>query len=1188
VRRLQATVESAIHTGSPTALPLLYQLRDEAQALAMPQSFESALRAALKSPESSPLLQTHAHLMAASLDSASGDPKATERHWRSAGVPEIVWIRSAAVDRLGKPGDCPQPSIFPDASRLEPRWVALRPQLPDGSFVLSGEGSQNSSRGHWIHLSLRVPKDVQVVLRVGFRGEFSAAFSGRCLGTWRNDLPPVPDQHAIPLSLAAGVNLVFLHYAGLDDGSRIFLQLTMPEGGCISGLLTRSEEPPGAMPAEIRTADSNARASFETPLSNLGRLLREDKNLRLPNRADLLEIYASGIARFGALDAADSDPKDPSLILEEGMRFAPNRPSLGVGLAKAMHQRDPARSEAVLQRALRSDPRYVPAVYELARAEEHRGLAWAALEGYDRALRQDPRYLPASLARSQLLFSLDSEAPLAIHTLEKAEGVSDSAEAVSELARMHYELGNSSRARTLAEQLLARDPAQSVARYLLTRLDIDRGDLEAALNLTDQGLLLKPSNAQLHRRKAGLLKIRFSSERAIEYLRTTEHAFPEIEELSVLQAEYLAQSGKDTEAGKLLFAASARHPQDRSLKRQWRWLLNMRDGLRSPSSAVDTLRSLPVTEDELSSGGAILRESITHRLVSPTYATQTVERVIRLSKTMDSGEIPALRISYTPSRESVDILSSVRITPTGEHHPDFQTTHEDAPKLEDLYLDEASVVVEAPNLQAGDLVHLRYRVDSFLSPALEAAYGQMYGISKTFPTYQGTFRVVAPQGTFIAPMSLGTPPPKTFERKGRSIYLWQYGLTPSLQLERFAPAPIEQGPVVGFSRFASWKALSEWYSGLLKTQLALDPEAIQIANRFRQAAPDHRSLIASLFDYVRDRTRYVGIELGIHGYQPYPAAEVHTRGYGDCKDTGNLLVAMLEAAGVRAGLVLIRTRDHGPFPKGHPSVWAFNHAVVYVPSVDLFLDPTNPYTDFNTLPELVQGTLALILYGDGEHRLTTTPASQASANQTFGRYALRSSTHGELFVDGDEHFRGILATEMRSRLQDPKARTETLRELYAEAFPDLDVQNIQVTGLTERRHGLRVRFRGKTRWPSSAAAENIRLSRAPFRHHLVPGYAASINRHSDLVLPYRWRSKNEIRLRLSGNLKPDPLPNTERAAGEFLQFENRVRLEGDTLVLWDEVALLDDRIPQGAYTTFRNMARRIDGVQSQQLILHVR
>ena len=111
------------------------------------------------------------------------------------------------------------------------------------------------------------------------------------------------------------------------------------------------------------------------------------------------------------------------------------------------------------------------------------------------------------------------------------------------------------------------------------------------------------------------------------------------------------------------------------------------------------------------------------------------------------------------------------------------------------------------------------------------------------------------------------------------------------------------------------------------------------------------------------QTRYVGLEFGIHGYQPYAVTQVFARKFGDCKDKASLLVAMLREIGVEASLVLARTRRGGDLDAEPASLAPFDHAIAYVPKYDLFLDGTAEFSGADELPAQDQDIPVLVVRG---------------------------------------------------------------------------------------------------------------------------------------------------------------------------------------------------------------------------------
>ena len=124
-------------------------------------------------------------------------------------------------------------------------------------------------------------------------------------------------------------------------------------------------------------------------------------------------------------------------------------------------------------------------------------------------------------------------------------------------------------------------------------------------------------------------------------------------------------------------------------------------------------------------------------------------------------------------------------------------------------------------------------------------------------------------------------------------------------------------------------------------------------------APDTRTKVQRIYRWVIDHTRYVGLEFGIHGFLPYRVPQIVQRGFGDCKDKASLLYTMLTEAGIDARLVLVRTRRNGAIHDLPASLSVFDHAIAYVPELDLFLDGTAEFSGSTEFPQMDQG-LSLI------------------------------------------------------------------------------------------------------------------------------------------------------------------------------------------------------------------------------------
>ena len=119
--------------------------------------------------------------------------------------------------------------------------------------------------------------------------------------------------------------------------------------------------------------------------------------------------------------------------------------------------------------------------------------------------------------------------------------------------------------------------------------------------------------------------------------------------------------------------------------------------------------------------------------------------------------------------------------------------------------------------------------------------------------------------------------------------------------------------------------------------------------------------------------------------------------------------------GIDSRLVLLRMRRLGRIPEHPASLAVFNHAILYVPELDLWLDGTASYSGTRDLPGEDRGATVLVVNPDGPPRFGTIPEARPDENRLDADLDLSLAADGisvakELVLD--ERF-GQAATRKR-------------------------------------------------------------------------------------------------------------------------------------------------------------------------------
>lgn len=201
-----------------------------------------------------------------------------------------------------------------------------------------------------------------------------------------------------------------------------------------------------------------------------------------------------------------------------------------------------------------------------------------------------------------------------------------------------------------------------------------------------------------------------------------------------------------------------------------------------------------------------------------------------------------------------------------------------------------------------------------------------------------------------------------------------------------------------FSTFADYAAFAAMLDAR-NAPMAVPDEALRkLATEIVGDAATTARKVELMHNWVTRNIRYVGIGIEDGGFTSQPAAAVLAARYGDCKAHATLLKALLLAQGIEANFVVVNTAPN--YTLTEVPTPNFDHAIVYVPELDQYLDPTASTLAFGALPWSLSGKPALNI---DKGRLTRIPVTPPE------RFIVASSTDYVLAPDGKRQARSILS-----------------------------------------------------------------------------------------------------------------------------------------------------------------------------------
>jgi len=240
------------------------------------------------------------------------------------------------------------------------------------------------------------------------------------------------------------------------------------------------------------------------------------------------------------------------------------------------------------------------------------------------------------------------------------------------------------------------------------------------------------------------------------------------------------------------------------------------------------------------------------------------------------------------------------------------------------------------------------------------------------------------------------------EEKGKNIiYSWVKEKIPAIQDEDFTDytKPLYPKVSIAADKFSfkktqgsmkSWSFFGKWNADLISDKGEL-PE--QTVARLKELTVDCKTdfdKIKVVYEYMQRKTRYVSIQVGIGGFEPYSATEVDKTSYGDCKALSNYMKSLLAAVNIKSYYTLVNAGvSQDLIDVDFPSP-QFNHVIVCVPLQNdtVWLECTSQQMPCGYIGDFTDDRPVLMIDGDNS-KLIKTRSYDADANSIYRNYKVK-------------------------------------------------------------------------------------------------------------------------------------------------------------------------------------------------------
>ena len=422
------------------------------------------------------------------------------------------------------------------------------------------------------------------------------------------------------------------------------------------------------------------------------------------------------------------------------------------------------------------------------------------------------------------------------------------------------------------------------------------------------------------------------------------------------------------------------------------------------------------------------------------------------------------------------------------------------------------------------------------------------------------FMLIYPQDYVVRSRTLNYKgDPIATNSKNKKVLEWQVKNMPAMKKPFASPRWKDLTTVVylGASDFEvegykgnmnTWKDFGKFQLELNKDRDKLPEEIVAKVRQLTENVSDDREKIKIIYTFLQQNTRYISIQLGLGGWQPFEAAYVAKKGYGDCKALANYMYSLLKAVGIKSYYTLVNAgddiRNHQimqDFPSGQ-----FNHVILCVPGQkdSTWLECTSQTTTAGYMSNFTGNRHALLIDNDGGH-LVSTPTYGVKENVQVRSVKGSIKSDGSLSVNVNTSYSGMQQDDLHGLLN--ALSNDKVKEVLNEKL-DLSTYDIKNFKYREYKAAVpRIDEQLDISVSNYATASGKRLFISPNLLNRAATRIPDEERVHDFVFDYEYHDVDTVEFDIPEGYIIESMPKDVSLKTKYGIYLSSVRLAGNKL-----------------------------------------